>query len=319
MDRFAIGAFRSVCRWLPLAFAGMAGPGSSAQPQPFTISVNVDLVVLHATVEERHGKVALDLRQQDFTIHEDGVKQAIRLFRYEDMPVTAGLIVDHSGSMKGKLRDVVLAARAFIKLSSAEDEMFVVNFNDTVHPGLPAGRRFTNRPEDLARAIANTAAVGRTALYDAVSDGLLRVRTGRRQKRVLVVISDGADNASVRTLDETLRLAAQSNAAVYTIGIFDEEDPDRNPGVLRKLAKATGGQAFFPKEPGELVSIGERIARDIRHQYTLGYLSTGSSAAGIYRSIRVAAAAPGRTKLSVRTRAGYITGGVPPDAAEILR
>lgn len=304
---------------IPLLLAGLAGAiqtQAPPAPQPFAITVNVDLVVLYATVEGKNGLAVADLREQDFTIHEDGVKQSIRLFRQEDMPVTAGLIVDHSGSMRKKLGDVVIAARAFVKSSSAEDEMFVVNFNDKVTQGLRPGVQFSNQPEELAGAIAHAATEGQTALYDAVAEGLLRVQRGQREKRVLIVISDGTDNASVHTLAQTVRLAVQSNAVVYTIGIFEEDDPDRNPGVLRWLAKETGGKAFFPRERFELAAIGEKIARDIRQQYTLGYFSSGTAPAGTYRKIRVSASGSGHSKLSVRTRAGYITAGAKERAKE---
>ena len=308
---------RLLAVWIPLLLAGLSGQAQLQPPsQPFAITVNVDLVVMHATVEDKNGRLISDLQGENFTIHEDGVKQSIRLFRYEDTPVTAGLVVDHSGSMRGKLGQVVIAARAFVKSSSPEDEMFVVNFNDKVQLGLPAEMRFSNRPEELAGAIANTATEGQTALYDALVAGLLHVQSGHREKRVLVVISDGTDNASVHTLAQTLRLAIQSNAVVYTIGIFDEADPDRNPAVLRRLAKATGGQAFFPQKKDELVAIGEQIAREIRHQYTLGYFSSGTAPAGTYRSLRVASAAGRYSKLSVRTRAGYITGPAVERAKE---
>ncbi len=134
------------------------------------------------------------------------------------------------------------------------------------------------------------------------------MQTGGRDKKVLIVISDGGDNASVHSLAEVLKMAGQSSALVYTIGIFDEEDADRNPDVLRRLARATGGEAFFPRKLNEVVAICERIARDIRHQYTIGYVSNNAANPGAYRSIRVVART-GNSKLFVRTRSGYIAGG----------
>ena len=285
-------------------------PSIEAQgPPPYQISVNVDLVVLNATVRDGKGRFASDLREEDFEVYENGVRQTIRLFRHEDIPVTVGLVIDHSGSMRPKMADVIAAARTFVKSSSPEDQMFVVNFNEKVSLGLPDNLPFSNRPEDLGSAIANAPTRGMTALYDAVFEARNRLRTGGPEKKVLIVISDGGDNASRHTLADVLQMAGQSTALVYTIGIFDAADNDRNPNVLRRLAGVTGGEAFFPSEYGEVVAICERIARDIRHQYTIGYHSTSAALPGAYLSIHVAAGAPGHGKLSVRARSGYIAGG----------
>jgi VWFA-related protein len=249
------------------------------------------------------------LREQDFTIYEDGIRQSVRLFRHEDIPVTVGLVVDHSGSMRPKLRDVVAAARTFVQASSPDDQMFVVNFNEKVTLGLPATLPLNNRPEVLADAIANAPTTGMTALYDAVFQARRQLQTGVRDKKVLIVISDGGDSASRHTLAEVLQMAGQSTVLVYTIGIFDDADADRNPGVLRRLAAATGGETFFPHDTREVVTICEGIARDIRSQYTLGYVSNAAARPGAWRTIRVAAGAAGYGKLSVRARSGYIVAG----------
>ena len=143
------------------------------------------------------------------------------------------------------------------------------------------------------------------------------MKAGSLDKKALIVISDGGDNASAHTLVEVLNLARQSNAIVYTIGIFDDQDPDRNPTVLKRLAQATGGEAFFPRQLNEVVAICERIAKDIRHQYTIGYFSNNTEAKpGAYRVIRVAAAAAGKSKLAVRTRSGYVAASEPPPPKE---
>lgn len=284
-------------------------PAEAQSPHPYQISVNVDFVVLNATVRDGKGRFATDLSEQDFQVYEDGARQTIRLFRHEDIPVTVGLVVDHSGSMRPKLADVIAAARTFVQSSSPDDQMFVVNFNEKVALGLPDNLPFSNRPEDLGSAIANAPTTGRTALYDAVFEARKHLQTGSREKKVLIVISDGGDNASRHSQAEVLKMAEQSTTLVYTIGIFDESDPDRNPHVLRRLAGVTGGEAFFPSEYGEVVAICERIARDIRNQYTIGYLSTSAARPGAFLSIRVAAGAAGHGKLSVRARSGYRAGG----------
>src|SRR3954454_16721747 len=184
-------------------------------PQTYRLSVNVDLVVLNATVRDQKGRVASDLRLQDFEVFEDGVRQSIQLFRHEDIPVTVGLVIDHSGSMRPKLDSVIAAARTFIESSSADDQMFVVNFNENVTRGLPAAIPFTNRPDELARAISGTPATGKTALYDGVWKAREWLAAGTRDKKVLIVISDGGDNASTHTLADVLQTVHKYNIQVY--------------------------------------------------------------------------------------------------------
>jgi VWFA-related protein len=187
--------------------------------------------------------------------------------------------------------------------------MFVVNFNEIVSLGLPSTIRFTDSTAELEKAIAIAPAGGQTALYDAIAKALGELQAGSRDKKVLIVVSDGGDNASACSLAQVMKLAGESSAVIYTVGLFDENDPDRNPGVLRRLAQATGGEAFLPDEIGKVVAICERIARDIRHQYTIGYVPINRTRDGAYRAIRVVARAKGHDRLSVRTRTGYIAGG----------
>jgi VWFA-related protein len=279
---------------------------------PLRISVDVDLVVLHATVSDRQGGFVSDLGERDFEVYEDGVPQSIRLFSSEDVPVTVGLVVDHSTSMFPKIVEVTAAARAFVRSSNRADEMFVVNFNERASLGLPGAFRFTDSTAELGDAIAATPAGGQTALYDAIAKGLEGLQAGSRDKKVLIVVSDGGDNVSAHSLAQVMNLAGQSSAVIYTVGIFEAEDPDRNPRVLKRLAQATGGEAFFPGQTDEVVAICERIARDIRHQYTIGYVPINLAHDGAYHAIRVLARAQGHhDKLSVRTRTGYIAGGEP--------
>ncbi len=294
-------------RSLLLVFTAVAAP--PVAQEELAISVNVDLVVLNATVRDRTGAPAPNLREKNFKVFEDGVLQTIRLFRHEDLAVTAGLIVDHSGSMRVKLATAVAAARSFVRRSSPEDEMFVVNFNEIVSLGLPPDSPFSNSQDELANAISIAAADGRTALYDGVAAGLRHLQTGRREKKVLVVISDGADNASTTKLPDLLRTAILTNTAIYTIGIFDEADPDRNPGVLRRMARETGGESFIPSYERNLNAICEQIAADIRRQYTIGYFSSSPSPSAAFRRIRLKAEAPGMRALTVSTRSGYYPGG----------
>jgi len=291
------------------AVSQVVPPSHDRDQENFRISVDVDLVVLQATVRDREGHTVMELGPRDFQIFEDGRPQAIRLFRHEDTPVTVGLVIDHSGSMREKLADVTAGAQAFVHSSNPHDKMFVVNFNETVSLGLPIGIRFSDNAEQLGGAIWGAPAIGTTALYDAIIEALKRLQQGTSDKKVLIVISDGGDNASKAALDHVLKMAEQSSAMIYTIGIFELEDTDRNPKVLQRLAQETGGEAIFPTRISETVETCERIARDIRDQYTIGYSSPNASRDGTYHKVRLTAQMNGNGKLSVRTRAGYRAGG----------
>ena len=284
----------------------------------FQIKVDVDLVVLGATVRDHQGHAVPQLKREDFEVFEDGRPQPIRLFRHDDTPVTVGLLIDHSGSMREKLEEVTAGARAFVRSSNSSDQMFVVNFNETVSEGLPLGLRFSDNVELLGNAVWGHPAVGTTALYDAIIGGLTRLQEGSREKKVLIVISDGGDNASKAPLDRVIKMAEQSNAMIYTIGIFETDDPDGKPGVLRRLAHETGGQAFFPAQLSETVEICERIAKDIRDQYTIGYSSPDEKRDGTYHKIRLTAHSKTGGKLTVRTRAGYSEAETPPAVSGLV-
>jgi len=183
--------------------------------------------------------------------------------------------------------------------------MFAVSFNENVSFGLPSDKPFTDEGAQLEAALSRIAAGGMTALYDAVAAALEHLKKGDREKRVLLVVSDGGDNASHHDLDQVMTMAEQADAIIYTIGLFIPEDPDRNPRALRRLAKATGGGAFLPGSVAEVTPICEQIAHDIRNQYTIAYVPTNRNQDGTYRSLQVKARARDRGRLSVRTRAGY--------------
>ena len=288
-----------------LAWPQEPSPPQSHQGEDYTISVNVDMVVLHATAQDHKHTLVSGLDKHDFQVYEDGVLQEIKFFSHEDIPVTVGLVVDNSGSMKPKHPDVVAAALAFARSSNPKDQMFVVNFNEKVSFGLPDNTPFTDEVAQLQVALSRISANGETALYDAVATALDHLKKGNRDKKVLVVISDGGDNASKHKLTEIMALVGQPDAIIYTIGIFDEQDEDRNPRVLKHLAKDTGGEAFLPESLKDIVPICERIAHDIRNQYTLAYVPTNRKRDGTYRVIEVKASGLGRGRLLVRTRTGY--------------
>ncbi len=280
-----------------------------SEGKPYTFTVNVGLVVLPVTVLDKSGRCVSGLAEKDFTIYEDGVQQSIELFDQKDTPVSVGLVIDASSSMAPKHSEVVAAALELAESSNPADQIFVIRFHELVAFALRLGEAFTSNIDELRSAVSSISGTGRTALYDAVISGLEHIGLSDLTRRVLVIISDGGDNASRHTLQETLDMAAKSSAQVYSIGIYDEYDLERNPKVLKRLAKITGGEAFFPKNVSQLPEICKHIAADIRTQYTLGYIPSSKSSAGSYRSIRVSVRAANMGRLTVRTRPGYLAPG----------
>jgi Ca-activated chloride channel family protein len=293
------------------AWATPGTPRNQAAPQsnqaePYTIRTNANLVVLEATVRDHKGAPVSGLSKKDFQVYEDKAPQQIESFSHEDIPVTVGLVVDSSGSMRPKRSEVIAASLAFVQSSNPMDQVFVVNFNEHVSMGLPANTPFTNNAAQLETALHRNVITGMTALYDAIDVALDQLRKGKWDKKVLIVVSDGGDNASKHSLAQIMTVVNHSNALVYTIGIFDETDEDRNPRVLTQLSRASGGEAFFPNSLQDILPICEQIAHDIRSQYTITFVPTNKKQDGAYRTINVKAReTPGGRRLSVITRAGY--------------
>jgi Ca-activated chloride channel homolog len=316
-SRAATGPIYLACFLLTCFSAASSLPPLSLSAQEnnggHVISANVNLVVLPVTVTDRKGEFVRGLDVANFRIEEDGHPQKIEVFRHEDAPVTAGLLVDHSGSMAAKMGEVIEGARTFVQASNPQDREFVINFSETVTFGLPAGMEFTSDTQKLEAAILNTPTSGETALYDALAAALDRLAKVSSDKKVLLLVSDGGDNASKHTFSEVLRVAQSSSVIIYTVGLFDEHSFDQNPKVLKKFAQETGGEAYFPHSEAETVNVCRQIAGAIRHQYTLGYSPTDTSRPG-YRKIDVRVTASGRGKLFVRTRAGYYFSGSSPRA-----
>src|SRR5438132_10196025 len=256
---------------------------------PFTISVDVDLAVFNVSVLGDDGRPVTGLTADNFHVYEDGREEKIRIFQPEDTPATVGLLIDNSGSMTNKRNDVVNAAWAFIQASHPEDEMFIVNFNRKAWLGLPASMAFTSDRTELRVRLTETRTEGTTALYDAMVLALNHLKNGSRQRKALVLLSDGGDNSSVTKLDDALRMAQQSSATIYCIGIYDVYQKDRNPGVLKRIAKVTGGEAYFPNSLRDLQEVWPRIAGAIRGQYTIGYVSSNPVQDGSYRKVKITA------------------------------
>jgi len=277
------------------------------QPEkdPFLFSVNVGLVVLPVAVLDKSGEFVSGLAEKDFTVYEDGVQQSIEVFDDKDLPVAVGLMIDNSSSMAPMRSEVLAAALALAESSNPEDEIFVAHFYNRISFTLPLGEALTRNLDQLREAVSSTPGTGKTALYDAIYAGLEHVEQSKLQKKVLVIISDGADNASQRSLNEALDRAKTSRSLIYSIGIYDERNRGRSPKVLKELAGISGGRAFFPNSASELPDICRRIAIDVRSQYTLGYLPGNQTADGRYRKIRVDVRSPQQEQLTVRTRSGY--------------
>ena len=274
-------------------------------PSQPPLSSRTDLVALPVSVTDRHGDFVSSLKSADFRVLEEGKPQTIEFFEQENTPLTVGLLVDHSGSMAPKLREVAAAVLAFAHSSNPDDEMFVVDFDDLVSVELLHGKPFTSDPQELSGAVTAVSARGQTALYDAIAEGFLHLQLGRWNKKALLVISDGGDNISRNTFKQVLEMARSSHAVIYAIGLLSESGQEENPGVLRKLCQDTGGIAFFPAKGASIESLMNQIARDLRGEYMLGYAPPANSEGGAFRKVEVKVSAPGRGALRVRSRPGY--------------
>jgi len=290
---------------LGLMPAGQKGPPPSRQDEP-VFSARSEIVVLQAVVENRHGGYVSNLTVDSFSVSEDGMPQVIAFFNKQDAPVTVGLLVDSSGSMRAVREFVAAAAASFASQSNPRDEIFALTFGDDVRAALPRSDPFTSDGAVLQRALIDAlTARGRTALFDAVARGLDYLADGTNERKVLVVISDGGDNASSATFDEIVRSAQRSNALIYTVIVRDPLETAANPRRLRRLAEQSGAEAFEPHDIGEVPSVLEHIARDIRNMYTLGYAPVADKGPGL-RRVRVRVSGPGSGSLRVRTREAYL-------------
>ncbi len=293
-------------------------PVSPAHPNPgeavqrnngvYTLRRNVDEVVLNCTVVDNHGHLVNDLTQNDFRVFEDNAPQTIISFQHSDLPVSMGILVDNSGSMRDKRSAVVTAALDLVRASNRDDEAFVVNFSDEAF----LDQDFTSSIAKLNQGLAHIQSAGGTALYDAVVAAANHLAEGARHpKQVLLIITDGEDDASSLNLEQTIhRVQDLQGPVVYSIGLLFGND--NTAGEVRRARKAleilsdeTGGLAFFPRSLSDVDSVAAEVAHDIRNQYTIGYHSTIPMSLGGYRTVHVEADAPHHGKLFVRTRAGY--------------
>jgi Ca-activated chloride channel family protein len=297
-----------------VALLGLTGLAPSEVPrqEPFTISDNVNLVLLDVSVKDSHVGYVPDLQKSDFQVFDNGKKQAITQFANVDSPVTVGLVVDNSGSMHSKRAEVLQAGLAFAHESNTEDEFFVVNFNNLVASGLPPQMPFTDNLQVLHKALYYGKPSGQTALYDAISFSLRHLELAHREQRTLIVVSDGGDNVSKTSLPELLDQIDSSRATIYTIGLIDPANNDLKPGVLRKLAAISGGSYFQPRALDEVRNVFSQISQDIRHRYTIGFVPNEHDKR-VIRNVKVTAQREGR-RLTCKTRSTY---RIPSDAGKV--
>jgi Ca-activated chloride channel family protein len=273
----------------------------------FVFRKDVDEVMLHATVVDDKQHIITNLDRTAFTVFEDGKPQSIISFHHVDIPVAMGIVIDNSGSMREKRSKVNQAALNLVRSSNPRDEVFIVNFNDEQY----LDQDFTHDLLKLKEALEKIDARGGTALYDAVvASGDHLKQNARLEKKVIFLVTDGEDNASSETLEQSVKqLQLEGGPSVYAIGILGDEDhPKRAKKALQIIAERTGGIAFFPKTLDEVDSISRTIANDIRNQYAIGYKPLSPKKAGEFRQIRVEAKAKGHSKLVVRTKSGYYAG-----------
>ncbi len=273
------------------------------EPADFTIRTTSRLVLLDVSVKDAAGGFVSGLSRENFKVYENGKPQQITQFANADIPVTVGIAVDESGSMRRKRQEVITAALVFNQASNPKDEMFIVNFNEKPRRGLPDEVLFSDNVQQLRLALYQGLPEGRTALYDAIEMSLNQLEFGRRDKKTLVIISDGGDNHSYHKFEDVMRDVLQSAATIYTIALYDEDDPESNAGVLKKLAQVSGGAFYHPQTLEEIVPICRQIAKDIRTRYTIGYVPETEGKAE--RHIKVVALSADHPRLNVRTRTTY--------------
>ena len=296
-------------RLAALLLLSVLGPLQEKVPQERTaFSSRTELAVLHVSVLDRQAGFVPGLPREAFTIEENGRPQPIAFFENDDSPVTVGLVIDNSGSMQPRRDEVIAASMAFASSSHPADEMFTINFNERVWPGLPPGRAFTSDLSELRAALGRSTARGQTALFDGLDAALRQLAHASKPRKVLVVISDGGDNASRAKFSDILETALRTDVVIYTIGLHDPNDGEAKPGLLRELAAVTGGEAFFPRSDESVTPVLERIARDIRASYTIGY-APPAAAPDARRKVKVDVKAPDRRKLKVRVRTTYVGAG----------
>jgi Ca-activated chloride channel homolog len=280
---------------------------------PAIFRADTRLVVLHASVVDKSGKLLTNLTQKSFHVFENNVEQPIKHLLREDVPVSMGLIVDNSGSMRTKRQRVEASALALVKASNPQDEVFIVNFNDDAF----LDQTFTSDIKLLERGLEKIDSRGGTAMRDAIRMSIDYLKeNGKKDKKVLVVVTDGDDNNSTMTLENLIKSAQQSEVLIYTVGLLAEEEKreaKRATRALNAISETTGARSYYPKELKDVDGVCQQVAHDIRSQYIIEYNPTNAALDGSFRQIKVIANAP--NKPVVRTRSGYYATPDKPERA----
>jgi VWFA-related protein len=292
-----------------LSLPGVIG----AQDETSTFRADTRLVVLHASVVDSKGNLITSLKKSDFKVFENSVEQQVKVFRREDVPVSMGLIIDNSGSMRDKRKKVETAALALVKASNPRDEVLVVNFNDEAYEDVP----FTNDIKKMEEGLTKIDSRGGTAMRDAIDLVIDHMKTkAKKDKKVIFIVTDGNDNTSTISLEKLVQKAHNSEIVMYAIGLLNEEEhreAKKAKRALDALTTASGGVAYYPKELADVERIALQVAQDIRNQYILAYTPSNTALDGSFRQIKVQTPSH---KYSVRTRSGYYaTPDLPKRAA----
>jgi Ca-activated chloride channel family protein len=278
-------------------------PAAAQEQSDAVFRADTRLVLLHASVVDKHGNLVTNLPKSAFKVYDDGKEQQIRIFRREDVPVSLGLIIDNSGSMRDKRGKVEAAALALVKASNPEDQVFIVNFNDEAYLDVP----FTNDIKRMQEGLAKIDSRGGTAMRDALSMSIDYLKEkGKRDKKVLLIVTDGNDNTSMITLEKLVEKAQKSEVLIYAVGLLNQEERrerKRAERALKALTVASGGLAHYPKEVDEVEEIAVQVAHEIRNQYIIAYSPTEQKLDGSFHRIKVDVKGPNRP--TVRTRTGY--------------
>ncbi len=286
----------------------------------FVLKVDTTLIQVPVSVHDKDGRPVNNLTKDLFQVFEDKVQQLITLFKHEDVPLSLGLVIDNSGSMRNKRERVNSAALSFVRDSNPEDETFIVNFDDSAY----LEQEFTSSIGDLVDALDNLDTRGETSLYDAIYLSVDKVvKEGKRDSKALLVVSDGEDNTSKYKFEDVLKRLKESKVTVYAIGLLEDNDQrgglfkappsKRARQVLEQFAEATGGVAYFPKTLDEVEELCKQIAHDLRNRYTIGYTPTNTKLDGTWRDVRVTINSPkAANKLTWRSKPGYYAPLSPP-------
>jgi Ca-activated chloride channel family protein len=279
-----------------------------AQDDTFRLSVNVDLTEVHVNVTDENDRPVGNLKKENFRIFEDRAEQMISVFKHEDIPVSLGLVIDNSRSMEPRKQRLDAAALSFVRKGNPEDETFIVHFDDNAR----LSAEFTNSIPDLEQVLDSAKPFGQTAIYDALIIALEHMQNAQYTKRAILLITDGVDNSSKHTLSEAIEATKRSRVAVYTVGLLSVSGGQKAEDSLVQLAQAGGGRSYFPSNVEEARTSMERVARDLREQYTIGYFPSNAARNGSWRSVRVEIVPPPGTRSATRLNANYRHGYYGP-------